>query len=169
MAQTISASRGNQAYASNSSAVTLFTNSASGSSRVIINSMAMTIIGTTGSNDMALYIRNTGGGYDIPFALYRNAVSAGMVYFLPGTVPVASWSNTTGLAGVVMYGTALDRTNDPNELRINWASSNVTSSNINVCPKSVWLGPSDSIIFRGLNSSASSSTINWNFTCILES
>lgn len=167
MAQTISASRGSQSYSGSEAAVTLFTNSASGSSRVIINSMAMTL-DSSSNGFMALYIRNAGGGYDIPFALYRNGVSGSLFYFLPGTVPVASWSNTGGLSGVVMYGTASASTNAPSALRINWSSSSVTTTNINVCPKSIWLGPSDSIIFRAYNDAGTGSNINWNFTCILE-
>jgi hypothetical protein len=166
MAQTISASRGSQSYAGAETAVTLFTNSASGSSRVIINSMAMTL-NTSSNGHMALFIRNAGGGYDIPFALYRNSVGAGLFYFLPGTVPVASWTQA-GLSGVVMYGSASERTNGPSELRINWSSSNLTTNNISICPKSIWLGPSDAIIFRGYNDAGNGSNINWNFTCILE-
>lgn len=167
MAQTISASRGSQAYNTNNSAVTLFTNSASGSSRIIINSMMYTIDTSQQPMDMILYIRNTGGGYDVPFAISRNAINAGMIMMMPGNTPIGQINNTS-TSNTLWYGTTLSATQSPNDLRLNWTSASTTANNLHVCPKSIWLGPSDSIIIRARNDNSNAGNIVWNFTCILE-
>lgn len=167
MTQTISAQRGNTSITANSY-TTLYTNSASGSSRVIINSMAL--FSTTDNTFIAsgLFLTNTGGGTPVPIALARSTVSANYaLIYIPGTVPVGSNNNTAGNGFVVMVNTSNPNSSNPNELTLNYSGTSNASA-FAYCPKSFWVGPSDAIQFRQTNNNTSALTLVYNLTVITE-
>ena len=168
MAQTISAQRGNVSIAHNTS-VTLFTNSASGSSRVIINTVGLFSTSSDHANwASALYLGNAGGGNNIPFAINRTSYGPNYAQiYVPGTIPVPSINNTNGLGMIAHVNNSSVNNTDPNSMLWNWTSANISVQHA-WCPKSIWMGPSDNLIFRQFNNNAQTCTLVYNFTVITE-
>lgn len=158
MAQTIAAVRGNQAYTpNNSNELTIYTNG-SNSTRVIINSLAF--IQSSTNNDTQrclLLLRNSTGGADVPVAMVsQNACTT--VSFTPGQIP-------TGQPYAIV-GQSINFFR-PSDTYL--GTSNSVSSFFAYCPKSIWMGPSDVLIYVGYNSNTYSGNVVWNFTTISES
>ena len=98
-------------------------------------------------------------------------ISANVVtncFFLPGTVQIPQ-NNSVGSA-IAFPCTQETIGINPTELFMANLPSGITSG-VSYCPKSIWMGPSDSLIFRGSVSGGSnqSVTVVWNFTAITES
>ena len=168
MTQTISAARGNQTVANNS-VTSIYTNSASGSSRVIIN--GLTLFATVSATTLAsgLYIRNASGGSDLIVAAYRqNGISRDALAWVPGTVPVGS-VNTVNGAGFVglLYDNGVINSVALGGLQFNNAGTTVNNQ-LAFCPKNLWLCPSDQLIFRAISGNANDMTLVYNFTVITE-
>jgi hypothetical protein len=169
MAQTITASRGNGTSIANSTYTTLYTNSASGSSRVIINSFALCQIGVADTCNSALYILNSGGSLYIPFAVYRQGTINILVQvYVPGSIPVGSVNNTQGYGFVGIFSNANLNDTSPNALSWNYSGTSTISNGWHLCPKSIWLNPSDTIVVRQNNGASNTMNAHWNFTIITE-
>lgn len=167
MAQTISAQRGSTSIAANTF-TTLYTNSASGSSRVIIN--AFGLFTTTGDVTFiagGLFLTNSAGGFSIPVALARTTVSSQYCQiYVPGTTPVGN-ANSTQAGQVVFINISNQSSTNPNEMIWNYAGATTTTAYA-YCPKSIWMGPSDVLSVRQTNGNGANMTANYNFTVILE-
>jgi len=168
MAQTISAARGNQSVANNS-VTSIYTNSSSGSSRVIIN--GLTIFGTGGGTTLlsALYIRNSSGGNDLVVAAYcQNGTGRDALVWVPGSIPVGAVNsvNGQGMYGMV-FNTGVDNSVAVDGLQWNWSGTSFVNQ-FHYCPKNIWLGPSDQLIFRAKSGNTSNMTLVYNFTVITE-
>jgi hypothetical protein len=167
MAQTITAVRGNTAYTpNNTNELTLYTNGSGGSTRVIINSCGF--IRSNSTNDQAryvIYLRNSGGGSDMPVAMISNNVITN-AFFLPGVTSVPQSSSAGyGILFPVTQGSAAIT---PQQLFVATLTSGIDSG-CSYCPKSIWMGPSDVLIFRGYNGANTAGNVVWNFTAITES
>ncbi len=168
MAQTISAQRGNTSITANTD-TTLFTNSSSGSSRVIINSVGLFMqSGDATLIASGLYIANSGGGIMIPFALARTTMASQYCHiYVPGTTPVGSSIGASSPGQMIFINNGSQSSTNPNQMQWNYAGGSITN-NFAYCPKSVWLGPSDILKFRQTNSSSNDMTLVYNFTVITE-
>jgi len=170
MAQTISAQRGSTSISTNTD-TTLFTNSASGSSRVIINSVGLFMPSGSGDTNLiasGLYIQNTGGGVMIPFALARTTMSSQYCHiYVPGTTPVGSAIGASNPGQIIFINNGSPVSTNPNQMQWNYSGSS-TTNNYAYCPKSVWMGPSDLLRFRQTNNAGSDMTLVYNFTVITE-
>jgi hypothetical protein len=168
MAQTISAQRGSISVSANTN-TTLYTNSASGSSRVIINSLGMFIqSGDTTLIASGLYIVNSGGGTAIPFAMARTSMASQLAQvWVPGTTPVGSSIGASNPGQMVFINNGSANSTNPNQMQWNYAGGSITN-NFAYCPKSVWMGPSDVLRFVQTNGASGDVTLVYNFTVITE-
>lgn len=173
MPQTISLQRGSITIASNVSATTLFTNSASvTATRVIVNGLLITTSSSTGANGKftgvggslvvtpdglaGTYMVGIVGGTQNSYSFSQfpinnsglgvnNVVNptTGLVFSLP-TMPVHGSSGTNSSFSINANSlTAVQLVNNGN------AQSNTTSvlSAISFCPQNFWIGPSDAVKF----------------------
>jgi hypothetical protein len=167
MAQTISAQRGTLSLSPNTD-TTVFTNSSSGSSRVIINSVAWFMTPTaTSLIASGLFIQNSAGGTMIPFALARTTMSNQYCQvYVPGTVPVGQLgSSTAGHFTFINNGSSAST--NPNQMQLNYTGTSIIS-NFAYCPKTIWLGPSDLFRARMTNDQGENMNLVYNFTVITE-
>lgn len=169
MTQTITASRGNAVSIANSTYTLLYTNSASGSSRVIINSFVLAQIGIADTCNSALYILNSGGTIYAPFAVLRQgSLNLFVQIYVPGSIPIGSVNNTQGTGFVGLFTSAALDDTSPNSLTWNYSGTNTISNGYHICPKSIWLNPSDKIYLRQNNGAGNTMNATWNFTVITE-
>jgi hypothetical protein len=169
MAQTISAQRGSTTISTNTD-TTIFTNSSSGSSRLIINSVGWFLSGGGDTSMIAsgLYIQNSAGGIMIPFALARTTMSAQYCHiYVPGTTPVGSALGASNPGQMVFINNGSPNSTDPNQMQWNYAGGSLTN-NFAYCPKSIWMGPSDVIKCRQTNNAGQTTVLVYNFTLITE-
>lgn len=168
MAQTISVQRGSTSISTNTD-TTIFTNSASGSSRVIINSVGWFIQdGSASYIATGLFVQNSAGGVMIPFGMARTTMASQLSQvWVPGTTPVGSSIGTSNPGQMVFINNGSANSTDPNQMQWNYAGSTITN-NFAYCPKSIWMGPSDVLKARQANSSGQSTNLVYNFTVITE-
>jgi len=168
MAQTISAQRGSTSIAINTFS-TLYTNSSSGSSRVIINAFGLfTTTGDVTFISSGLFLTNSAGGFSMPVALARTTVSASYNHiYVPGTTSVGSATSASTPGMMIFINNSNQSSTNPNEMQWNYAGS-TTITQYAYCPKSIWMGPSDVLSVRQTNSNGANMTVNYNFTVILE-
>ena len=168
MAQTISAQRGTLNLPTNTD-TTVFTNSSSGSSRVIINSIAwfMSPSATT-LIASGLYIQNSAGGTMIPFGMARTTMANQYCQiWVPGTTPVGSSIGASTPGEIVFINNGSSASTNPNQMQWNYAGSSITN-NFAYCPKSIWMGPSDILRARMTNDQSENMNLVYNFTVITE-
>ena len=167
MAQTISAQSGTLNLATNTD-TTVFTNSSSGSSRVIINSVAWFMTpSATSLIASGLYIQNSAGGTMIPFALARTTMSNQYCQiWVPGTTPVGT-AGSTSTGQFVFINNGSSASTNPNQMQWNY-TGNTIQNVFAYCPKSIWLGPSDILKARMTNDQSENMNLVYNFTVITE-
>jgi hypothetical protein len=167
MAQTISAQRGSTSIAINTFS-TLYTNSASGSSRVIINAFGLfTTTGDVTFIASGLFLTNSAGGFSMPVALARTTPAAQYCQiYVPGTVPVGNL-NATQLGQFIFVNDGNQSSTNPTEMRLNYTGTTLSAS-FAYCPKTIWMGPSDVLSVRQTNNNGANMTVNYNFTVITE-
>tara|TARA_R110000868_G_scaffold272380_1_gene531657 strand:- start:527 stop:1036 length:510 start_codon:yes stop_codon:yes gene_type:complete len=168
MAQTISAQRGSTSIAINTFS-TLYTNSSSGSSRVIINAFGLfTTTGDVTFIASGLYLTNSAGGFSIPVAIARTTMASQYNHiYVPGSIPVGSAVNTNGTGFVILVNRSNQSSTAPNEMQWSYSGTAVVDP-IHYCPKSIWMGPSDVLSVRQTNGNGANMTANYNFTVITE-
>jgi len=167
MAQTISAQRGTLNLATNTD-TTVFTNSSSGSSRVIINSIAWFMTPTaTSLIASGLFIQNSAGGTMIPFALGRTTMANQYCQvYVPGTTPVGQLGSSTA-GHFIFINNSTSASTNPNGMQLNYAGNSIIQ-NFAYCPKTIWLGPSDLLRARMTNDAGENMNLIYNFTVITE-
>jgi hypothetical protein len=168
MAQTISAQRGSTSVAINTFS-TLYTNSASGSSRVIINTFGLfTTSGDVTFIASGLFLTNSAGGFSMPVAMGRSTVTTEYCQiWVPGTTPVGMVNNSQGTGMMMLINRGNQSSTNPNELQWNFSGTQVVDP-FAFCPKSIWMGPSDVLSVRQTNGNGANLTVNYNFTVITE-
>lgn len=184
MAQTIAIQRGSVACSWNNTSTTIFTQSGGTATRVIWGGVEVTQ-NTAGSGAVSCFWILSSGSTSTPIPIAIKAVgnnSSGSLAMFPdgssGKGLHSGWQASTGAmisAQAVLKGTSAGTTfaNGAGGWTVaggtNNGEQNISSQWWEQYPQNFWMGPSDSLVWKGSNGNNTAGTIYYTFVTVTES
>jgi len=185
MAQTIALQRGTVSTNLNgNTSTTLFTQSGGTATRVIIGGVGMYTNTSTGSLAMQLVVGLSGSTTNTIVIAFKGSSTALNTYsmdFIPGLMPTSGAmrpsTNSTPSGTSILSNNSANVFSGSQSLDGAYITGADTATNFGnntfnyeYCPAQFWMGPSDTLFFRGRNSNgAYTGNVAYSFTTITES